>query len=78
MKLSIRNQKDFAAGVIYVISGAGFALGALNYKVGEAARMGPGWFPLWIGILLVAVGLLVIGGSVKASASPDPLQPRPD
>lgn len=75
MKLRIRNQKDFAAGVIYVVSGAGFALGALNYKVGEAARMGPGWFPLWIGILLVAVGLVVISGAVKASAAPDPLQP---
>lgn len=75
MKSSIRNQKDFAAGVIYVVSGAGFALGALNYKVGEAARMGPGWFPLWIGILLVAVGLVVIRGSVRASAAPDPLQP---
>ncbi|MGV3569811.1 MAG: tripartite tricarboxylate transporter TctB family protein [Ramlibacter sp.] len=73
--MSIRNQKDFAAGVIYVFAGAGFALGALNYTVGEAARMGPGWFPLWIGILLAVVGLVVVAGSVRATATPDRLQP---
>lgn len=74
MKFSIRNQKDFAAGVIYVLFGAGFGLGALNYKVGDAARMGPGWFPLAIGILLAAIGLVTAGMALRVTARPDPLR----
>jgi hypothetical protein len=68
MKYRIRNQKDVAAGAIYVLAGAGFSLGALNYKIGEAARMGPGWFPFWIGILLVAVGFATAAGGMHGKA----------
>lgn len=77
MKYRIRNQKDFAAGLIYLVAGAGFSLGALNYKIGEAARMGPGWFPFWVGVLLALLGLLVVFKAVRPAASADPLQ-RPD
>jgi hypothetical protein len=69
MKYSIRNQQDVAAGLIYVVAGAGFSLGALNYKIGEAARMGPGWFPFWVGILLVAVGFATAAGGMRAGAA---------
>ena len=62
MKYRIRNQQDVAAGLIYVLAGAGFSVGALNYKIGEAARMGPGWFPFWIGVLLVAVVMVLPNG----------------
>lgn len=68
MKLRIRNQKDVAAGLLYVGFGAAFSLGALNYKLGDPARMGPGWFPFWIGILLVVVGACTAFGGVRATA----------
>lgn len=74
MKLRIRSQKDVAAGLIYVLAGAGFSLGALNYKLGDPARMGPGWFPFWIGILLVAVGVATAAGGLRADATEDKLQ----
>ncbi|TFZ04349.1 tripartite tricarboxylate transporter TctB family protein [Ramlibacter rhizophilus] len=65
----IRNQKDFAAGVIYIVAGAAFAIGALNYRIGEAARMGPGWFPLAVGILLVLVGIATaVSGLTRGAA----------
>jgi hypothetical protein len=69
MKFSIRNQKDVAAGLLYVAFGAAFSLGALNYKLGDPARMGPGWFPFAIGILLVLVGLLTAASGVRAAAA---------
>jgi hypothetical protein len=65
MKFHIRNQKDFAAGLIYIVAGAGFSLGALNYKLGEAARMGPGYFPFWVGLLLALVGVYVLATSLR-------------
>lgn len=73
----IVNEKDFAAGVIYIAAGGAFGLGAFNYNIGEAARMGPGWFPMAIGLLLVAVGLLTVVSAVRKSATADPLK-RPD
>jgi len=74
MKYRIRSQKDVAAGLIYVLAGAGFSLGALNYKIGEAARMGPGWFPFWIGVLLAVVGLITAAGGVRAKGPEDKVQ----
>lgn len=69
MKVAIRNQKDVAAGLIYVLAGAAFSLGALNYRLGDAARMGPGWFPFWVGVLLAAVGMATIASGMRANAA---------
>ena len=76
-RLQIRNQKDFGAGCIYVLAGLGFSIGALGYRVGDAARMGPGWFPLWIGVLLVLIGLLIAASSLKPSATAEKIK-RPE
>ena len=77
MTLRIRNQKDFAAGAIYVLAGAAFSIGALNYKLGDPARMGPGFFPFWIGILLVLVGVATALSSVRRGAPAEAIQ-RPE
>ena len=58
--MRIKSQKDFLAGLMFAIVGAGFAVGATNYTTGEGARMGPGYFPLLIGILLAIMGLVVV------------------
>ena len=68
MKYRIRNQQDLLAGLIYIVAGAGFSLGALNYKLGEAARMGPGYFPFWIGILLIAIGVATAAAGLNHAA----------
>jgi Tripartite tricarboxylate transporter TctB family len=58
--LRIKSQKDFLAGLMFTVVGAGFALGATNYTIGEGARMGPGYFPLMLGILLAIIGAIVV------------------
>jgi len=45
MKHLIKNPRDFWAGVMFLAVGASFAGIALTYKLGTAARMGPGFFP---------------------------------
>jgi hypothetical protein len=40
--------------------GLAFAVGAVFYPIGSAARMGPGFFPLLVGGLLVGLGLLIV------------------
>jgi hypothetical protein len=56
----IKNQKDFFCGLIYVGVGAGFALGATNYTIGDGARMGPGYFPLLLGVVLALIGAVIM------------------
>jgi hypothetical protein len=57
--LNIRNKKDFGAGVMYMVIGLFFAIIATEYKMGTAAKMGPGYFPFWLGILMTALGLFI-------------------
>jgi lysylphosphatidylglycerol synthetase-like protein (DUF2156 family) len=57
--LKIKSQKDFLAGLMFTVVGIAFAWGATNYSIGEGARMGPGYFPLMLGILLAILGLMV-------------------
>ena len=59
-RVNIKSQKDFFSGLVFVVVGSAYALGANNYKIGEAARMGPGYFPLMLGILLAVLGIVVI------------------
>ena len=56
----IKSQKDFFSGLLFMVVGIGFAWGATSYKIGDASRMGPGYFPLLLGILLAVVGLVVM------------------
>jgi len=48
--------------------GTGFALGATNYSMGTAARMGPGYFPFWLGVCLALLGGIVAIGAMRDKA----------
>jgi hypothetical protein len=58
--MKIKSQKDFFAGLMFMVAGIAFAWGATNYTIGEGARMGPGYFPLMLGILLALIGIAVV------------------
>jgi hypothetical protein len=58
--VKIKSQKDFFAGLMFMTVGVAFSWGATNYNIGEGARMGPGYFPLMLGILLGVLGLAII------------------
>lgn len=66
--MQLRNKQDFWSGVMFVVLGVGFALGATNYSMGTAARMGPGYFPFWLGVCLAVLGALVSINSFKEKA----------
>ncbi|HZQ61404.1 MAG TPA: tripartite tricarboxylate transporter TctB family protein [Casimicrobiaceae bacterium] len=56
----IRHPKDFWAGVLFIALGGGGCLVALAYPMGTAARMGPGYFPRAVGLLLAALGASLV------------------
>jgi hypothetical protein len=56
----IKSQKDFYSGLMFMLIGGAFAWGATSYSVGTGARMGPGYFPLLLGIVLAALGAAIL------------------
>ena len=57
--MKIKSQKDFFSGLMFMGVGVAFAWGATTYSVGSGARMGPGYFPLMLGILLALIGSVI-------------------
>ena len=58
--MKLKSRKDFFAGLMFTLVGAGFAWGATTYTVGSGARMGPGYFPLLLGIVLTLLGGFIL------------------
>lgn len=65
--MQIRNHRDLWAGVMFFGFGAIFAVGSTSYELGTAARMGPGYFPLVLGVILAVLGLIIFAGAFSAS-----------
>ena len=56
----IKSQKDFFSGLMFTVVGASFAYGATNYSIGSGGRMGPGYFPLLLGVILAILGSAIM------------------
>ena len=57
--MNIKSQKDFFSGLMFMGTGVAFAWGATTYSVGSGARMGPGYFPLMLGVLMAVLGVAI-------------------
>ncbi len=54
-------KRDFYAGGIMTLLGAAVALDSMTYSLGTLTHMGPGMFPLMLGITLTFIGVLILG-----------------
>jgi uncharacterized protein YacL len=64
----VKNKQDFWSGAMFIALGGGFAVQATQYSMGSAARMGPGYFPFWLGIVLALMGATVLIGALSNRA----------
>jgi len=65
----IRNPKDFFAGALFIAIGIATILLGTRYTLGSAARMGPGYFPRILGILLIVLGGILAARSFRFAGS---------
>jgi len=74
--MKIAQPKNFWGGILFALIGVGFAIVArglsfsgyilhAGYNMGVPARMGPGFFPFWLGIILVALGLVIAAMALR-------------
>ncbi|MBT1154213.1 tripartite tricarboxylate transporter TctB family protein [Aminobacter anthyllidis] len=59
-----------ACGAIFAATGAFFAIQSLSLDLGTTFRMGPGYFPLALALVLILLGLIVIVQATKVAGEP--------
>ena len=64
----IRNQRAFVSGALMVAFAVFFLVVGQDYPMGTTAKMGPGYFPRLLSIILGAIGVAVILGAVMSKA----------
>jgi len=76
--MKIGHRKDFWGGVMFIALGLLFLVIARGipgvpflpgYTMGTPARMGPGFFPFWLGTILTLLGVIISVGGVRAAPS---------
>ena len=60
--MKLKNPKDFWSGVMFAAIGFAFAfiVKYFEYPMGTGSRMGPGYFPFVLGIVMGILGLLIL------------------
>lgn len=58
-KFSVSKRDAWASGLLCAL-GIGVVLQGVNYSIGSMARMGPGFFPVMLGVLLIFLGVLCL------------------
>jgi len=66
-------SKDMLGGLLVMVIGLATALQAQTYKIGSLRAMGPGFFPLALGVILVITGVLILLGARPAEPEARPL-----
>jgi hypothetical protein len=76
--VQVKSPQDLGAGIVLLLIGiAGIYFGS-DLSVGTASRMGPGYFPILLSWLIIAIGLIVGLRGVTVEGPPiEPVQLRP-
>jgi hypothetical protein len=67
----LTQKKDYYAGALMVLIGVGSVLEARHYSLGTLFHMGPGFFPIILGVTMTGVGLLIALVAATSQAAPD-------
>ncbi|TIS77855.1 MAG: tripartite tricarboxylate transporter TctB family protein, partial [Mesorhizobium sp.] len=55
---------------LFIFLGGFFALQSLDLEIGTAFRMGPGYFPLVLAIVLILLGVVILIEAVRFESEP--------
>ncbi len=68
--IKIRNPRDFWAGVIFLVIGVGAAVVGSDYPMGTGGRMGAGYFPMVLSVLLSILGFAIMASGFATDGPP--------
>ena len=67
--MQVRNKQNFWSGVMFIVLGVAFAWKPTEYTMGTAARIRPGYFPFWLGVIMAILGAIVLLTSLSPKAA---------
>ena len=73
--MKIQNRRDFNAGLMFLGIGLFFGVYSMDYSLGTATRMGPGYFPLMLAVIMGVLGLIVLVMSFVPADAQEPPGP---
>lgn len=59
--MKIKSQEDFWTGVMFIGFGIVAIVVSHDYPMGTARAMGPGYFPTYLGVIIIVIGAALIG-----------------
>jgi hypothetical protein len=62
--MRVSHPKDFLTGLMFLFFGAAAMVLSRGLSIGTAAKMGPGYFPFVLGLLLAALGAVLLWRSL--------------
>jgi hypothetical protein len=63
-------DRDLYGGAIFVVLGIVVLFQGVSYNIGSLAKVGPGLFPVALGVVLTALGvLIVLNGMISSKAT---------
>jgi hypothetical protein len=65
MQPTIKNLQDFWSGIFFIALGALAVYLSRNYPMGSALQPGPGYFPTWLGAIMIGFGAVLGALSFK-------------
>jgi hypothetical protein len=66
MKSALGKNKDFWAGMMLIMIGAAALFISRDYRFGSALRMGPGFFPTILSVILIAFGVCITAVGLRS------------
>ena len=73
MDFLLRIKRDYYAGALMVLIGAVAVNESRGYALGTLQKMGPGYFPVMLGSLLMLLGVLIAGTASTGDAETEAL-----
>jgi putative tricarboxylic transport membrane protein len=61
----VKNPKDVLAGLLFIAISALFGFGDVGLPIGTAFRMGPGYFPMVLCIMLAILGVVILVNGLR-------------
>ena len=65
--MKIKSQKDFWAGLMFIAFGVLAVVVSHDYAMGTATSMGPGYFPTYLGAILIVIGAISTGRGYRTT-----------
>jgi hypothetical protein len=65
-----KHNRDYYGGGLMLLFGLGAILEGMSYRIGSLVRMGPGFFPVALGVILALTGVAIMIGAAAAAKVP--------